>query len=479
MIWTEWQCFSRTNASQPPVQQGQALQQSQAPSLAGQVPSYKAAATNRLPPRSASIDSVGARRMHQQPVASASAVPTAPVAAVPASSQQAAVQPQQQSAAQEFSATTPTTLPAPPAPINILRQPEAAPRHPEAAVDPMSAQNLPPGPPLNPSSAGTVRLGQPLASVDSIEAASMPGSSRGSAARSLQAVSQSEMGSPAPSQPASTTPPPGSRAPADAVIRSAQEDSSSSGDMQQPPRPPALQPMGHYQNAVLGLGRPHPKSPQPAPAPAPPPAVMQARTRQAAGAPAAQQSSQARDQHAARPDEATQLPRVPAAEQKPSAAQTSKAKPAAAQLFTLTDGDFPTLGVAGPTDRRRSSKGDASPASSSAAAAPKVPEPRLPLPVSPSPAAVPRWGPAAKTRQAAEQVCAASQVSSLVGLSILCIQVTRQVPPHDMSTLHVRAICCHCHQVQMCMRASRCLFPCVNAKRCKVCSGPCLSLKRL
>lgn len=394
------------------------MQQQQAPSQAGQVPSYKAAATNRLPPRSASIDSMGARRMHQQPLASAPAVLTAPLAALPASSQQAAVQSQQQSAAQELSATTPTSLPAPPAPINILRRPEAALRHQEAAEDPMSAQNLPPGPPLTPSSASTVRLGQHLASAESIEAASMPGSSRGSAARSLQAVSRSEMGSPAPSQPASVTPPLGSRTPADAVRQGAQGDSSSSGDMQQPPRPPALQPMGHYQSAVLGLGRPHPKSPQPAPAPAPQPAVVQARTRQAAGAPAAQQSSQARDQHAARPDEAAQLPRVPAAEQKPSPAQTSKAKPAAAQVFTLTDGDFPTLGVAGSTDRRRSSKGDASPASSSAAAAPKVPEPRLPLPASPSPAAVPRWGPAAKTDQAAAQVRAPSQVSLLLARQI-------------------------------------------------------------
>ena len=423
MIWTDWQCFYRTNASQPQAQQGQALQQPQVPSLAGQVPSYKAAATNRLPPRSTSMDSAGARRMHQQPLASASAVPAAPVAALPASSQQAAVQPQQQSAAQEFSATTPTMLPAPPAPISILRQPEAALRHPEAAEDPMSAQNLPPGPPLTPSSSGTVRLGQPLASAESIEAASMPGSSQGSAARSLQAVSRSEMGSPAPSQPASTTPPPGPRSLADAVSRSAQEGSSSNGDVQQPPRPPALQPMGHYQSAVLGLGRPHPKSPQPAPALAPSPAVAQARTRQAAGAPAAQPSSQARDQHAVRPDKAAQLPGVPAAEQKSRPAQTSKAKPAAAQLFSLTDGDFPTLGVAGPTDRRRSSKGDASPASSSAAVAPKVPEPKLPLPASPSPAAVPRWGPAAKTRQAADQVCAAFQVSSHFGASYLYLQV--------------------------------------------------------
>ena len=405
----------RANASQPPVQQGQAAQQQQAPSLAGQVPSYKAAATNRLPPRSASIDSAGARHTHQQPLASAPAVPAASVAALPASSQQAAVQPQQQSPAQEFSAATPTTLPAPPAPINILRRPEAALRHPEAAEDSMSAQNLPPGPPLTPSSAATVRLGQPLASAESIEAASMPGSSRGSAARSLQAVSRSEMGSPAPSQPASTTPPPGSRG--------APEDSSSNSDIQQLPRPPALQPMGHYQSAVLGLGRPHPKSPQPAPAPAPPPAVVQARTRQAAGAPPTQQSSQARDQHAARPNEAAQLIRVPAAEQKPSPAQTSTAKPAAAQLFMLTDGDFPTLGVAGSTDRRRSSKGDAALASSSTAAAPKVPEPRLPLPASSSPTAVPRWGPAAKTRQAADQVCAASHDSSLFGTSILCLQV--------------------------------------------------------
>ena len=404
--------FTGQMQNQPPVQQGQALQQPQAASQAGQVPSYKAAATNRLPPRSTSNDSAALRRMHQQPLASASAVPTAPVAALPGSSQQAAVHPQQRSAAQDSTAASSTALPAPPAPINVLRRPEAALRQPEAAEDSMSAQNLPPGPPLTPSSAGRVPSGQPLASVECIEAGSMPGSSRGSAARSLQAVSRSEVGSPVPSQPASTTPPPGPGTLADAIRRSAQEDSSSGGDVQQQqPRPPALQPMGHYQSAVLGLGRPHPKSPQPALAPAPPPVVVQARTRQAAGAPTAQQSSQAQDQHDARADEAAQLPRVPAAEQKPSPGQPSKAKPAAAQLFMLTDGDFPTLGVTAPTDRRRSSKGDASPAGGSAAAVPKAQVGRLPVSGSPSPAAVPCWGPAAKTRQAAPQVHAASQLT--------------------------------------------------------------------
>lgn len=399
---------SRPTNSQPPAQQGQALQQPQPASQAAQVPSYKAAATKRLPPRSSSVDSADFRRTQQPASASASPAPAAARAAAPRSAATAA----HQHLAAGPSPSSSIALPAPPPP-NILRRPQAA-------EDSMSAQFLPPGPPLTPSSTGTAPAGAPAASMEHDEAASLPSSRRGSDARSMQPPSRSELGSPVAGQVGSSAGPWGPRTLADAVRQGPQEggrSSSQPAQQQQQPKSPAVQTMGHYQSAVLGLGRPHPKSPQPAPAPLVAPAALQQRKAQqapsaATAAAAAEQPLKVQEQREAKAEEPAQLPGVPEAEQKapPQAlapAQTPKAKPAAPQ-FTLSAGDFPTLGAAA-SERRRSSKGDVTSPGSSAAVTPKVANRKAPAPafsVASSPA-VPRWGPAAaKARQASAQACA-------------------------------------------------------------------------
>ena len=222
-------------------------------------------------------------------------------------------------------------------------------------------------------------------------------------------MTRSELGSPVA---ANGTSAPGlwtSRNLADAVRQGAQASGGSSSQPAQQQRTPAVQPMGHYQSAVLGLGRPHPKSPQPA---APPPLLPAQHAASAAPAPEqqkavpkAQMQRESQPGQAAQPADAAQLPGAPAAiEQRSTStpAQTPAAKPATTQ-FTLSDGDFPTLGVAGTGRRRRSKAEDSSP-SSSAAATPKVGASRLPSFSASSSPAVPRWGPAAKAQQAPAQV---------------------------------------------------------------------------
>ena len=254
---------------------------------------------------------------------------------------------------------------------------------------------------------------------------------------------------------------------ADAVRQGPREGSSRSSValQQQQARAPAPQPMGHYQSAVLGLGRPHPKSPQPAAPPPPHPSAFPARPKaqQALGPAAAPEPPLPRLQErceARPPTEAAQLPRAPAGhspassseqrqqqlqlprvsvghspasslEQHPQLARTPAGHSPASALeqrmqqqqpqlrgpgqgqaleaklsppaqFTLSDGDFPSLAAAGP-ERRRNAKAEGASPSSSVAVTPKVPDSRPAFSASSSPA-VPRWGPAAKARQQATQV---------------------------------------------------------------------------
>jgi len=312
-------------------------------------------------------------------------------------------------------ASSSTALPAPPPPINILRRSEAS-------EDSLSAHLLPPGPPLTPSSAGTVPSSTALERDD---VRSLAGSSHGSDMKRLPAVTRSELDSPIAGNSVSAAGPWGQRRLADAVRQRPQALNSSSHPAQQP-HPPVVQPIGHYQSAVLGLGRPHPKSPQPAPQPSSPPAKQVASV---TAATEQQLPSKGQEQHEGKPGKATQLPRAPAPDQRSAAqvpgvpaagqlakapaveqkspkasapAQTPKAKLPPMQ-FTLSDGDFPTLRAA-PTGRRRGSTGERPSPSSSAAATPTVPEGRLPSFSASSSPAVPRWGPAAKAGQPAAQV---------------------------------------------------------------------------
>ncbi len=408
--------------------QGQSSQPVRPPSQAArQVPSYKAAATKMLPPRSTSFDGADLRRMQRPSSAATSPAPAVARTAAPSPAAAGATQPWSapvavalsgaaalHSAAARQSAAAPaakndtagagaggpTALPAPPPPINILRRPEAT-------EDSLSAQLLPPGPPITPSTARTTHLGQPLElSSELDEARSIPDSSHGSDARSMQTVTRSEVGSPGAANGASAPGLWASRNLADAMRQGPQAGGSSSqqAQQQQQQRPPAVQPMGHYQSAVLGLGRPHPKSPQPA---APPPqhaASASPVMEQQKALSKAQKQRESQPGKAAQPAEGTQLPGAPATEQKSvsTPAQTPAAKPATTQ-FTLSDGDFPTLGVAGTGRRRRSKAEDASP-SSSAAATPKVGASRLPSFSASSSPAVPRWGPGAKAQQTPAQV---------------------------------------------------------------------------
>ena len=223
-------------------------------------------------------------------------------------------------------------------------------------------------------------------------------------------MTRSEVGSPVAVNGASAPGLWASRSLAGAVRQGPQADGSSSqpAQQQQLQRPPAVQPMGHYQSAVLGLGRPHPKSPQPAAPPPMPPAQHAASTppvtEQQKAPPKAQKQRESQPGKAAQPADAAQLPGAPATEQRSTStpAQTPAAKPATTQ-FTLSDGDFPTLGVVGTGRRRRSKAEDPSP-SSSAAATPKVGASRLPSFSASSSPAVPRWGPAAKAQPAPAQV---------------------------------------------------------------------------
>ena len=230
----------------------------------------------------------------------------------------------------------------------------------------------------------------------------MPGSSHGSDARSMQAASRSEVGSPVAGNAASAPGLWATRTLADAVRQGPQASSSSSQPAQHQLRPPAVQPMGHYQSAVLGLGRPHPKLPQPA---APPPLAPAQHA--ASAAPVMEQQQKvpfkAQRQRENQPGEAAQLPSAPANERSSATPAQTPAAVSATNQFTLSDGDFPTLGAAGSGRRRVPKAEDPSP-SSSAAATPKVRGSRLPSFSASSSPAVPRWGPAAKAQQAPAQV---------------------------------------------------------------------------
>lgn len=404
-----------------PAQQGQPLQLLPPPSQpARQVPSYKAAATKMLPPRATSVDGADLRRMQRPSSVSASPAPAAARTAAPSPASVGAAQPWSAPVAPAPSAalalppvaapadklgtggpalSCATALPAPPPPISVLRQPEAT-------EDSLSAQLLPPGPPLTPCSARTAQLGQPLdLSSELDEGRSMPGSSHGSDAKSMQTALRSEIGSPVAGNAASASGLWAAKTLADAVRQGPHASSSSSQPAQHQLRPPAVQPMGHYQSAVLGLGRPHPKSPQPAAPPPLPPAQHAASAapviEQQKVPSKAQRQQESQPGKAAQPAKTAQQPRAPANERSSStAAQTPAAKPATSQ-FTLSVGDFPTLGAAG---RRQGPKAEDPSPSSSAAATPKVRDSRLPSFSASSSPAVPRWGPAAKAQQAPAQV---------------------------------------------------------------------------
>ena len=298
----------------------------------------------------------------------------------------------------------------------------------------MSAAFLPPGPPLTPSTAGTATLGQPLASIEPDDARSLPSSSLGPSVRSSMQAARSDLHSPAGSNAASVSGAWQPRTLADAVRQGPREGSSSSSlaSQQQQARAPAPEPMGHYQSAVLGLGRPHPKSPQPAAPPLPHPSASPARPKaqQALGPSTAPEPPLPRLQEqceARPPTEAAQLPRAPAGhspassleqrqqqlqlhrvsvghspasslEQRPQLARTPAGHSPASALeqrmqqqqpqlhgpgqgqaleaklmppaqFTLSDGDFPSLAAAGPERRRNAKAEGASPSSSVAVTA--------------------------------------------------------------------------------------------------------------
>ena len=390
------------------------------------------------PPRSTSVDGADFRRMRLPSSASASPAPAGARTAAPspaaagatqpwsaltppalggAAAPQSAGAPADNPAAASAAPGGPTALPAPPPPINVLRRPEAA-------EDSLSTQLLPPGPPLTPSSARTVPSGQALElSSGADEARSIAGSSHGSDVRSMQTVSKSELGSPVAGNAAAAPGPWAARTLAGAVRQGPQAGSSSSHTAQQPPLPAAVQPMGHYQSAVLGLGRPHPKSPQPA-APPPLPQGQHASspapvTEQQKAPPKAHKQRDSQPGKAAQlPADPAQLPGAPVTERSTSTpAQTPAAIPAASQ-FTLSDGDFPTLGAAG-LGRRQGLKAEDPSPSSSAAATPKLAESLLPSSLASSSPAVPRWGPAAKVQQAPAQVRSPSSMTTRLAGSIL------------------------------------------------------------